>query len=478
MPKYELRAAVSLLALCVCSDVLAADPNSNTGGETCLTQQKDTFLNPFSKESAHHRPIGTDAEYTGDNDPATQAIQKTGFGNINSNNGWGVNVYKAEDSDPEKTVSIETFGWVKDANLGGDGLPVTIKIPQGADNAGKTDSVVVIVDGTTAHQFYQWRWNDGSPTAARHMTWKTDELGYDPNGKERLGTSASGVAGMFGLLRGYELNTPGCKINHTIQMAMSHNFKGCKVSQLGNEFVWPAVSTDRYCKDSPELCDGPIPYGGLLALPRTVNLDDLKLSEPGQRLAESLRDYGAYALDGTDCTILRADQDLNEDVRKQLNEDMQKLWTRLRMITNNKKEDEVAGGGEPCAENTAFDSPDQQHTATKCVGKEDNPPPDKIIPPKDGGAPPDNKISPQDTPPTDNAVPKDKPPASDQVDNQQVDTLDVVDPPVDPAANQQPDSNSNGDDLKEQITKWLWENLNRTKDGMETFKKWILEFFT
>jgi hypothetical protein len=100
---------------------------------------RDTFANPFTKESAHHRPIGSGAVFADRNHPSTISLLKSGFNNINSDNGYGTNIYESKTSDPVKTVTH--------AGPYNYGLPVTLRVPAGANNGNKNDSTVVIVEG-------------------------------------------------------------------------------------------------------------------------------------------------------------------------------------------------------------------------------------------------------------------------------------------------------------------------------------------
>ena len=313
----------------------------------------DTFANPFRKGSAHHRPIGSDAVFADANHPSTISLLRGEFTNINSNNGWGINIYKSTSADPLLTVTHAG----PNKNIG---LPVTLRVPQNANNLLTTDATVVIYDTTSnmTHEFYYWRWNNGEPTAANHRQWDINGDGHSQPDGSRVGASASGVAGMFGLLRGYEANTPGYKIEHALQISLSHGKGNCGM-QLQNKVVWPAVSTDWFCKPHPELCSGDIPYGALLALPASADIASLGLSEPGQRLAEALQNYGAYAVDGSNCPTLRADQDIDAQVLQTLKQDMRKIYPLLRMVLNNEADQTASGGGTPRAENCAFDSPDR-----------------------------------------------------------------------------------------------------------------------
>jgi hypothetical protein len=310
-----------------------------------------TFANPFEKESAHHRPIGNDAVFADRNDPSTISLLKADFGNINSNNGWGTNVYQSTVADPLKTVT--------QAGPYNHGLPVTLRVPEGANNADKSDSGVVIVDSGTgiAHEFYQWRWNDGEPTAGIYRQWDTKGLGHSQPGGPRVGTSASGVAGMFGLLRGHEVNTPGYKIEHALQISL--DAKGACGMMVKNQVVWPAASTDGFCTRNPRLCQGNISYGALLALPPEVNIESLGLSEPGNRLAEALKNYGTYVIDNSQCPAFRGDQNIDGSVKQSLINDMRKIYPLLRMVLNNSAGQTASGGGTPRAENCAFNSTDR-----------------------------------------------------------------------------------------------------------------------
>lgn len=498
MWKYQLFSAVSIIALTAASPSFAEDPNTG-GEESCLTQQTDIFRNPFSADSAHHRPIGSDAEYSSNDEASTQEIRNAGFGNINTNNGWGVNVYQVKDGDPTVTVTAIEDG---EGYKGGAGLPVTMRIPEGAHNKNSDDGLIAVVDGDTAHEFYVFKWNNGHPTAKLHYEVNLKELGHTTNG-ERVGMTAGGTALMMGLLRGYEINTPGCKIQHVLQVALSHgNYPNSCPEQLEGESVWPAVSTDWFCKASPGSCKGNIPYGSLLALPRSVNLSDYKLSEPGQRLAEAMQNYGAYVIDGALCAIMRADQFVTDETRKALIVDMHKIWSNIRIVKNNKKDQTTSGGGETCAENNAYNSPQQQYVASgsKCGGTtpppgnneeppHDTPPPDNTNPPENpvtpGSPPKDNPDSqPIDNPKYNDPPKQENPPKKENPKHAYPTPIDPI--PVDPSpsgpptypAPADPPKDNVDNTMKEKISQWLWENLDHSKEGFKTFWNWMQVIFS
>jgi hypothetical protein len=450
----HLLAGVSAAALLAASPAVAwAD------GSECLLGSVDIFLNPFSKDSAHHRPIGSGAVFAGSDHPSTLDLKKSGFGNLNSDNGYGINVYKSGAGEPARTVTHG--GPYPDSDF-----PVTLHVPVGADNHGTTDATVVVHDTTTGktHEFYYWRWSGGHPTAAIHHQWDIREEGHSGS---RTGASASGVAGLFGLLRGFETNTPGCAIQHVLQLSLPS--RPDHVAQmLSKEVVWPATSADTGAA-SPGRNNGHIPYGGLLALPPSVDIDGLRLSEPGRRVAEALQNYGAYVVDESEIPTLRGDQDISGPIQRQLIADMQKIWPQLRLVLNNAPDGVASGGGLPCAENAAFDSPGVDKAA-ECSGKE----PPSVTPPP---SPPGSQ-TPKPQPPADDESPRVPPvhvdpPGGDPINPPVKNEPPVlIGPPVTtpPAENDPPA-------WKEKMAEWMWKNLPRTSEGLQFFRKWLDHWF-
>jgi hypothetical protein len=83
---------------------------------------------------------------------------------------------------------------------------------------------------------------------------------------------------------------------------------------LSGEVILPAVGADRNA-DQPGHNLGHTPYGGLLAIPRGVDLDRLDLTEAGRRLAEAVRDYGIYVVDGEAATTAPCERTKISSVR-------------------------------------------------------------------------------------------------------------------------------------------------------------------
>jgi hypothetical protein len=329
---------------------LAVGVSTTTFAAAGCSAPADVFLNPFNKNSAHHRPIGTGAQYASNSHPATRDWLKARRFNVNAGGPWGADVVAVGASDPLFTIS---------AAGSRVGLPATVRLPKGGlvtkvgyNQYGSTDGVSVIHDRTnnSVTEFFQYKWNNGRPTASIRRQWDIRGLGHGTRSGERLGTSASGVAMMFGLLRGHEINTPGYRIGHALQIALPR-LPG-QPMMLSRQVVPPATNTDGSAKQGGNNT-GNIPYGALLALPPSVNISKLGLSEPGRRLAEAIRDYGMYVVDGGGPTI-RADQNVSKQVLSQIWNDIGKFYPHIRMVLNNNLGSPVAGGGKALAPNCAI----------------------------------------------------------------------------------------------------------------------------
>lgn len=325
----------------------------------CAANRSDLFLNPFNKASAHHRPIGTGANYTSTTSAATVAWRKAAHFNINVGAPFGVHMVVTGPRDPIRAIGAKA---ACDKVLN---LPAAVRLPAGGlittirTNAnGCPDGDIIVHDGTTGvgHHLRQYNHNNGNPTAGQYRTVDVRGLGHGTRPGHRVGSYATGIAAPFGLLRGQEINTPGSPIRHALQMVMPRK-PGCKI-MLSRTVVLPATSGDRNAS-SPGYNTGSIPYGGLLALPPTVNLNTLGLSEPGRRLADAIRNYGIYVVDGGGCAAgaIRSDQTVSSSVLSQLRKDIRKIYPHIRLVLNNNVlGSPVAGGGTPLAPNCAFDA--------------------------------------------------------------------------------------------------------------------------
>jgi len=285
-----------------------------------------TWWHPFSADSPQNKRIPAGASYSGDGDLATRSIKSAPWSWINANNGWGNNTYLASDSDPVRTVRQSG------PYPGNMPFPFSLHVPAGANNGGTSDAQVIIGQPNgDVHEFYLWRGGD-SPTASFRTTYKVTGLGVGPG---CIGASISCLPGLFGLLRGHEVNSPGTPIEHVLNFALPSGRAGDSGNMLSGRAVWPATSSDKGSGG------GGIPHGGLLALPRGVNVAGLGLSEAGTRVAAALQDYGGYVMDQASGPVMRADQGVNPGA---LNGDMKRIWPLVRLVTSN-----GPGSGVPAA---------------------------------------------------------------------------------------------------------------------------------
>lgn len=330
-------------------------PDCGVARPECMAP-KDPFLNPFSKDSAHHRPIGADAVYARTDAPSTRdwLSYKAQQIALNVHNGWGTRVTDVKETDPLVTVR-----W--DNQYGGKNLPVTLRVPRGFSGGDTADAGAVVYDrGTeTLHEFYRLHLKGGALTASIHSPVSAKSIGHGgPGLPSRPGVTATGIMYFFGLLRGHETNAPGYRIQHALHIALPRRPDHLAM-MLSREIRWPATSGDGSMNQANNNM-GHIPYGALLAIPPVAkggpDLEALGLSEPGKRVAHALRDYGMYVTDGARNPAMRGDQFVSEAVKAQIMRDLHTLYRHVRMVENNRPDQLASGGGAPLAPNCAFDA--------------------------------------------------------------------------------------------------------------------------
>ena len=352
---------------------------------TCFAQdyQKDWFYNPFNQYSAHHRPIGTGAIYASEDHPAVQDWFKASQINIIlGSSPWGLYMVDADEDGPMMTVN-------KRRETGTSGLPTVMRFPTGGVDIEfpiHNDGNMTVYDRTinVFNHLRVYSWNDGNPLAVQYRSYKADSEGQGTKLADRIGTSASGVAAPFGILRGWEVNKTGHPIGHALQMALPRKPEN-SVMMLGREVWWPAVGMDGGAYTNAAENTGNIPYGSLWAIPPVSkggpDLDTLGLTEKGKRLAEAIRDYGIYVVDGGGGTSIRADQNFSTSTRNELVAETRKFHNYIRLVVNSVPDEGKvkfnvgdkgwapsgpikqiipgefpAGGGEPLAPNTAINA--------------------------------------------------------------------------------------------------------------------------
>ncbi len=347
---------------------LIGTPSAALSQQTCSTPA-DPFLNPFSADSAHHKPLGTSARFAGDNHASTRDWLQANRFNINTGTTpWGL--YMTEAGANGRTLRVNTR-----PNTTGSRLPADVRFPPGGvtiDFPDNRDGNIAIFDRTRGvfQHLRQYRWNNGSPQAGQFRVYDWNSLGHGTSIGQRIGTSASGVAAPFGILRGFEINTPGHRIEHALQMGLparpTMSGSSCNV-MLSRDIILPATSRDGFASNMNNN-NGNIPYGALMALPPNVNINSLGLSEPGRRLAAAIQNYGVYVIDEAGCGngAMRADQDVTPQVLQALRNDIPKIYRHMRMVLNSewRRGQAATGGGQPVAPNCAIGAGASQNSVS------------------------------------------------------------------------------------------------------------------
>ena len=345
----------------------------------------DWFYNPFNKNSAIHRPIGTGAIYAGDDDSATITwLQHFGL-KFNYEHPYGGPFVAVDETDSIVTVN---FSPSQVTNNNGS-LPVDLRIPKykwpvnNVAAGSNPDAAVAIYDRTTGkiHDLYNYRYNNGAPLATIHRAHDITGLGHGTTIGQRVGVSASGVSIMFGTLQPWELEKPDHTIGHAFQLVLPRKPQHYQPQLISKNIQWPATTGDGTAVNPNENL-GYIPYGGLMAIPPVdkggPDLDTMGLSPPGLRLAKALRDYGAYVVDGGQTPIIRTTANFSTSLYNQLHfkitDDLKKIYREMRLVKNSVigatarmrttwgQEGFIgtptwpAGGGEPLAPNMAIDA--------------------------------------------------------------------------------------------------------------------------
>jgi hypothetical protein len=370
LPQAPVTARGPMRGAVVLATLLAwlADPAAAIAQAACTSPKDDLFANPFTYTSAHHRPIGTGAIYASDTANATKDWLKADLFNINNGNPSGTSLYEVDDGDPFVQINPAT------TCTASVGMPINMRIPLGGfppstnvNTLECPDNEIVVYDYVNradpnddkVYQLRQFFWNGGSPRAQRNRFLDIRGLGHGLYYGDMVGAPASGVATLFGVLRGVEIGTPGRPIEHALSMGLPRKVgPGCNV-MLSRDVRLPATNRDANATQA-NYNTGHIPYGALMAIPRSVNILSLGLGETGVRLAAAIQNYGIYITNGGGCTspALDADQYVTRNQRLALQADIKRFYPFIRMVLNNDVfRSTVAGGGTPLAPNCAFDAP-------------------------------------------------------------------------------------------------------------------------
>lgn len=304
------------------------------------------FLNPWNADSALHRPIGTGAVYADDSHPSTQQIiRHQGKGTLNHVYPNGHMAILENDNDPLYTIT---------STGSGVGLPTSVRLPAdwppgwNATNSASGDRAVSIINAVTWQTKDFYHFNRNNQTADFQKSVDLTGLGHGTAINQRPGSAAAGPSSFWGAVRSHEILAAGAPIQHAHGLVVTR-FDTHFAALLGMQIQWPATAGDTTASTVPGHNQGPLPYGALLAIPPSVNLDNLSpaLSEPGRRLFQSMQDYGVYVIDGGGQWNLRCDGTVPNSTFEALRADFRAHMWRLRLVLNS-----VSGATAACIKTT------------------------------------------------------------------------------------------------------------------------------
>ncbi len=265
------RLAISLAiatAMGCCSPALANNACGAGGG-----RQPCTFTlgqRPFAASSSWNRPIAPDATFEKLAWPPGAL-----FGVAWDSYSPAIHVSSA--SDP--VVSVEhPASWGRPAGV------ASIRIPVGVDGAQGTDGELLVIDGGTVHNFWQFKRLSADRATARSYA-AADIVTGDGWGRTSpflgAGIVAAGSSQLAGLL--VQAETDRGEITHALQIAID-----AALARPGR--TGEAINGDGR---NPE---GLVQEGERLAIPATMPMPP-GLSPLGRKVFRAYRTYGAFVID-------------------------------------------------------------------------------------------------------------------------------------------------------------------------------------
>lgn len=258
---------------------------------------------PFAPSSSWNTRVSSAASYSKLNWPAP-----TGYNYSVSWNAYSPAVYVSSPSD----------SWVQVSHPAGWGYPagtVSVRMPAAANGASGTDGELLVVDGSTVHNFWQFK-RTSATTATASSYGATNILTGSGWGTKSpflsAGIVAAGSSQMAGLL--VQAETDAGEIRHALQLTLDF-----PLAKTG--FVGEAISGDGGS------ASGIVQEGQRLAIPSGTPMPS-GLSPLGQKVFRALQNYGAFPIDVAGGT---------SNVRAQANaydsQTMTSLWHDMGKIT-------------------------------------------------------------------------------------------------------------------------------------------------
>jgi hypothetical protein len=252
-------------------DSLAA-PSHNEVAAAGATDQFVLGRRPFADSSSWNTRISADATFVPVAWPAS-----TGYNYGVTWSNYSPSIYTSSETDPIVTVAYPA-GW------GYKGGELEIWMPLAADGADGTDGELLVIDGTTVHNFWQFT-RLGPDSASAKSYGAVDALTGTGWGSQRpflgAGIVAAGASQLAGLL--VQAETDRGEIEHALQLCVD-------AALVKPGFTGEAIGGDGR---SPH---GILQIGERLAIPPGVSMPR-GLSPLGQKVFRTYQNYGAFAVD-------------------------------------------------------------------------------------------------------------------------------------------------------------------------------------
>jgi hypothetical protein len=262
---------------------------------------------PFTAMSTWNTPIAANATYT----PLawTTSDGNTYWVNWDS---YSAPIYVASPTDPLVQVTVPA-GWGWPANT-------SFHAPAGATGAPGTDGEIVVIDGTTVYNF--WQFNRASDTTATASAYaETDAItgtGWGtPSPFLGAGIVAAGSSELAGML--VEAETEAGDIQHALQITIYSSLNA------------PGFTGNAIAGDGPS-AGGIVQEGDRLGIPPGTPMAS-GLSPLGEQVFSAFQKYGAFDIDTGGATTLRAQQNAYDmATMSALQTDMAKLMPLLELV--------------------------------------------------------------------------------------------------------------------------------------------------
>jgi hypothetical protein len=302
--KSHISVAIIFTGSFLLSGFQAVEAQTVAGVPIVHPTTRDPLQQPFSSTSIWNTPIGSNAVYVPANLPADPRGQA--WATMPQIDGEIIVLQPAATPTPIQKNSVAWQGGNRCVPDNATSAPIqTVPIPATftVPNAGGNNSAAILgADGQTIYQNQPFtRCTVGGGATALLGFPNVNLYGSGETGSH----GGSGLSAIGGSIRLGELRPGGQPPFHALKIEVDSAVVLHTCTTRANCYRWPAIGSDSNAVTAyGSLGDGTQPVGmqmgALLAIPAKVNLSNLGLlSVPGQMLAWTLQNYGAYIVDST-----------------------------------------------------------------------------------------------------------------------------------------------------------------------------------